>query len=261
MSQQYFPSFALPDSTQAGSTTQTGIGSMIAEQTITDSGLLQTLRAAQETRKQCLETIALFDEHSRASTNIDLDEAILQQERRLNAHLAVLRGLNRKAVLGVRPVKQETNEARQEIDGLHLQLQNLYYEQRHLRGEIRSAESYDHKHMRLPMVSVEEFIAQHPEHAASSEHDLTLARIKDEHEARLALEGERLELVKRKEALLKETGAKKEELNKLDTEIEKWIGGQESVKKIFDAREKKLAERLEKEEQERAATEQKLEAT
>nr|GFD57658.1 hypothetical protein [Tanacetum cinerariifolium] len=41
-----------------------------------------------------------------------------------------------------RRTKQETSEARQEIDELHLQLQNLYYEQRHLRGEIRGCEEY-----------------------------------------------------------------------------------------------------------------------
>ena len=31
----------------------------------------------------------------------------------------------------------------QEIDALHLQLQNLYYEQRHLRGEIAGCEDYE----------------------------------------------------------------------------------------------------------------------
>jgi hypothetical protein len=51
--------------------------------------------------------------------------------------------LNRKAILGVRSTKQETGEARQEIDALHLQLQNLYYEQRHLRGEIAGCEDYE----------------------------------------------------------------------------------------------------------------------
>lgn len=92
------------------------------------------------------------------------------------------------------------------------------------------------------MISAEEFLALHPEHSDSSEHDLTIARIQDEYAARQALEEQRQQSVKRKEALVKETTAKKEELGKLDAEIEKWLSGQESVKKVFEAREKKTAE-------------------
>ena len=53
----------------------------------------------------------------------------------------------------------------------------------------------------------------------SNEHDLTVARIQDEHTARQQLEDQRQALQKRKEALLKETNAKKEELSKLDVEV------------------------------------------
>ena len=73
----------------------------------------------------------------------------------------------------------------------------------------------------------------------SNEHDLTVARIQDEHTARQQLEDQRQALQKRKEALLKETNAKKEELSKLDVEVEKWIAGESNVWKILDAREKK----------------------
>jgi THO complex subunit 5 len=92
------------------------------------------------------------------------------------------------------------------------------------------------------MIPVDEFIAQYPEHATSDEHELTMARIEDEQRARQELNLQRQMLVKRKDALLKETGAKKDELNKLDEGIEKWLGGQEAPRKIFEAREKKLAD-------------------
>jgi THO complex subunit 5 len=97
------------------------------------------------------------------------------------------------------------------------------------------------------MLPVESFVEAHPEAAGMSEHDLTIARIEDEHRARQALEEQRLELVKRKDALVKETNAKKDELGKLDTEVEKWVGGLDGVKGIFEAREKKERERVEKE--------------
>jgi THO complex subunit 5 len=46
--------------------------------------------------------------------------------------------------------------------------------------------------------------------------------------------------MKRKEALVKETSAKREELARLDGEVEKWIAGESNVRKIFEAREKKM---------------------
>jgi THO complex subunit 5 len=75
---------------------------------------------------------------------------------------------------------------------------------------------------------------------------LTVARIQDEHAARQQLEDQRQALQKRKEALLKETNAKKEELGKLDVEVEKWIAGESNVRKIFEAREKKAKQAEEK---------------
>jgi len=51
--------------------------------------------------------------------------------------------MTRRAIFSVRQAKVDTAEARSEIDTLHLQLQNLHYEQRHLRGEISACESYE----------------------------------------------------------------------------------------------------------------------
>lgn len=112
---------------------------------VTDASLQSVLTAADLARTQSLAILDLLDAHHASS---DLDPTAQQlelsaQQKKLNAHLAHLRGLNRKAVLGVRSTKQETGEARQEIDALHLQLQNLYYEQRHLRGEIAGCEDYE----------------------------------------------------------------------------------------------------------------------
>lgn len=112
---------------------------------IADPALQPVLAAADSARTQSLAILDLLDSYH-ASTDADPLAQQLElstQQKRLHAHLAQLRGLNRKAVLGVRSTKQETAEARQEIDALHLQLQNLYYEQRHLRGEIAACEDYE----------------------------------------------------------------------------------------------------------------------
>ena len=105
-------------------------------------------------------------------------------------------------------------------------------------GRLTSLSS-SHIYSSLPLTTPEEFLAAHPEHAASDEHDLTVARIQDEHAARHYLDDRRQALQKRKEALLREANAKKEELSKLDGEVEKWIAGESGVRKIFEAREKK----------------------
>ena len=217
---------------------------MTTEQLVTDPALLEVLNAAIEARRQCLQIIDELELQSQ-SDGTDLEAANFRMRKQMNAKLATLRGLNRKAVLGVRDTKQETTEARQEIDSLHLQLQNLYYEQRHLRGEIAACEDYDHKYQQLPMVSVDEFLSAHPEHAQDSDHDLTIARIQDEHAARQALEEDRLALAKRKEVLVKETTAKKDELGKLDQEIEKWVAAQGDIRKIFDERDAAAAKVME----------------
>lgn len=92
------------------------------------------------------------------------------------------------------------------------------------------------------MIPADEFLAQHPEHADLSDHDLTIARIQDEHTARQGLEAQRQALLKRKEALVKETMIKKDELSKLDVEMEKWVDGQTAVRGVFDAHYAKVDE-------------------
>ena len=114
---------------------------------ITDPALRSVLAAAEHSRTQSQAILDLLDSyHSSSAPAADPLAQQLElnaQQKRLNAHLGQLRGLNRKAILDVRSTKQETAEARQEIDALHLQLQNLYYEQRHLRGEIAGCEGYE----------------------------------------------------------------------------------------------------------------------
>lgn len=129
---------------QLNTTTTTTI--MSATSIITDPVLTSVLAAAHETRQQCnsiLDFISSQNTSASASTAVYEDTQLLTAQKTLSTRLAILRGLNRKAILSVRSTKHETSEKRQEIDALHLQLQNLYYEQRHLRGEIRACEDYE----------------------------------------------------------------------------------------------------------------------
>jgi hypothetical protein len=118
---------------------------MKVNEIVTDPSLQPVLRTSAETLAQCHKLLSLLEPTS--SSSPPSQETLLEiskQQKFLFALLARLRGLNRDAILGVRATKQATAEARQEIDRLHLHLQNLYYEQRHLNGEIAACESYEY---------------------------------------------------------------------------------------------------------------------
>ena len=199
--------------------------------------------------------------------------AVSRAQKPLFAHLAHLRAQNRRLAHVVRDTKALTSESRAEVDTLHLSLQNLYYESRHLAGEIAACEEYDHPYRRLPLISEEEFMQSQPEwqekrysrmttkkgvdgptddaddtndnvmkeqgDMAQAEDDsgqeaFMKARIQAEHTERLQLEEQRKKLVARKMELVKENAKRKEELGKLDKELEAFIEAARPIQKTFE---------------------------
>ncbi|KAH8602869.1 Fms-interacting protein-domain-containing protein [Bisporella sp. PMI_857] len=201
---------------------------MAVDDIVADPALKRALEVSNRTRDQA---IALLDLVSSASpTPIEISK----QQKLLIAYLAQLRGLHRDAHVGARETKAATAEMRQEVDKLHLHLQNLYYEQRHLQGEIDACESYDHKYMQLPLIPVEQFKAEHPEHADADEDALMIARIDHEHAGRLALEEERQALLKKRQGLIAENKKRKDDLANLDRDLEKFIDAAKPIQKLFE---------------------------
>ncbi|EER23005.1 THO complex subunit 5 [Coccidioides immitis RS] len=208
---------------------------MAVNDIITDPSLLPVLKASSETLTQCQNLLGLLD--PTALTSPLPQETVLnisKQQKLVFALLSQLRGLNREAILNVRATKQATAEARQEIDRLHLHLQNLYYEQRHLSGEIAACESYDHPYTSLPLIPVQEFLAIYPEHANSNDNELMIARINHEHAEREKLEQARQELLKRKQALIAENKKRKDDLASLDLDLERFIDAAKPIQKLFE---------------------------
>ncbi|MCJ1478039.1 hypothetical protein MMC13_006714 [Lambiella insularis] len=210
---------------------------MSVEDIVIDTFLRSVLDTSTKTRQQC---IALLDQSGTASVSardtppLDTELDLSKEQKLLYSYLAQLRGSNRTAWFAVRQTKQATAEARSEIDRLHLQLQNLYYEQRHLRGEISACESYDHKYQRLPLIPVDEFLKQFPEHEQDDEHALMIARIGHEHAEREALEQARQSLLKKKQGLIADNKKRKDDLASLDKDLEKFIDAAKPIQKIFE---------------------------
>ena len=110
---------------------------------VTDPSLRTLLDISSQAREQALGLLDLVS----STPNPPSAEAQIQiskQQKLLYGYLAQLRGSVRDATFGARDTKAATAEARQEVDRLHLQLQNLFYEQQHLQGEIAACESYEY---------------------------------------------------------------------------------------------------------------------
>jgi len=216
---------------------------MAIDNLITDTTLIPLLHTSQASLAQTLSLVSWLEEHAAiAAPSVDLQLDLSQQQKILHAYLAKLRGQHRSAAFGVRATKQDTAEARQEVDRLLLQLQNLYYEQRHLMGEIGACEGYEydldlpvriekkltgtsHAYRHLPLLPVDEYLALFPDQAGLSEQELMPLRIEYEKNERDKMEHQRLELVKIKEGLVKDNTRKKDELKKLDEKLEAMIDG------------------------------------
>lgn len=80
-----------------------------------------------------------------------------------------------------------------------------------------------HKYLQLPLIPVEEFLTEHPEHSEAGEVALTIARIDHEHAIRMALEEQRQGLLKKKQGLIADNKKRKDDLANLDKDLEKFI--------------------------------------
>ncbi|KKA29701.1 hypothetical protein TD95_005373 [Thielaviopsis punctulata] len=209
---------------------------MAVDKIVSDPGLSATLSTSNKAQLTAQQLTDLLDA-SLVSPNDLTHERQMQlaaKYQELDCELSQLRLLNRSAVMSARNTKAQTAEARQEIDRLHLQLQNLYYEQRHLQGEIEACNSYDHSYQKLPLISEEEFFALFPELKDADEDAIMVARIEHERSEREALEQQRQELLKRKQKLISDNKKRANDLANLDTNLEKFIDAAKPIQKLFE---------------------------
>ncbi|KAG7142000.1 THO complex subunit 5 like protein [Verticillium longisporum] len=123
---------------------------------VSDLRLDAVLRTSAESREQADALVALLSIADEAGARLpaDLEATLSKQQKLLFTNIAHLRGLHRAAHFSARETKATTAEDRQAVDTLHLQLQNLYYEQRHLQGEIAACDEYDRRAGGLAMIAL-----------------------------------------------------------------------------------------------------------
>lgn len=107
--------------------------------TLTDPSILHVRDTINQIKLVVARIISL-----RSRPDLSDDEQIqLQTDQKKLTNLKImLRGFNREMYLQNRAVKQTTSEAKAQVDNLYLALQNLKYEQQHLRSEIQDCRNY-----------------------------------------------------------------------------------------------------------------------
>lgn len=108
----------------------------------TDPSLRECLDVTDRTRLLCYEVLATRETSSQGELTEDERINQCRIQKQLNALTTQLKGLHRAAIMSAREAKETTSEVRREVDRLRLQLQNLYYEQSHLRGEITACREF-----------------------------------------------------------------------------------------------------------------------
>ncbi|KAF2015870.1 hypothetical protein BU24DRAFT_462091 [Aaosphaeria arxii CBS 175.79] len=198
--------------------------------------------ANQELARQVNELVEYQIENPelKSSTNnadVEKEKAVKREienrKKAIRAQLAVIKSLYRQSVIRVREEKAQTSDSRNVNDTLILQLHNLKYEEQSLSSEISAAQNYDHKYMKLPLISVEEFLELFPDHQESSEHDIMTARIEHEYQVRMKLEERRQEKLKQKQMLIAEVKKRKDDLTKLDGMLERFIEAAAPIQKVL----------------------------
>lgn len=84
-----------------------------------------------------------------ASEDDEIQQQIATDQKKLSNLKIMLRGFNREMYLENRSVKTATSEAKAQVDNLYLNLQNLKYEQQHLRSEIQDCRNYVYSSLSL----------------------------------------------------------------------------------------------------------------
>ncbi|KAK1789760.1 hypothetical protein P4O66_015651 [Electrophorus voltai] len=144
-----------------------------------------------------------------------------ERRRRGSVQFIALKKLNRMAHMRLKKARDQTHEAKQRVDVLHLQLQNLLYEVLHLQKEIGKCLEFRSQHEEIELVSVDEFFQEAPAEISrphltkEDPHQLTLARLDWELEQRKRLAEQYKSSLCTKEKILKGIEMKKEYLNSL----------------------------------------------
>ncbi|KAK9354839.1 Fms-interacting protein-domain-containing protein [Lipomyces doorenjongii] len=214
-----------------------------------------------------------MDVDGEAAVVISKDPAVVTAEsefagvaKALLAHSFHLRKMNRLYQVSSKDTKEYIAQKRIEVDRLQLELQNMYYRQRYLRKEIELCNDFPSSHTLIDFVPLEQFYEDNPDfrpHGGSpkpngggspkeptaadedtamaedrnelrlNQHKLMLARLEDERTRRLKMEENRKELSQIRSSLVAENKKRKEDLESLDAQLQRFIESATPIQNVF----------------------------
>ncbi|KAA1115471.1 hypothetical protein PGT21_036784 [Puccinia graminis f. sp. tritici] len=141
---------------------------------------------------------------------------------------ARLKSINRSSSSMVSSFKSQTQLIRNQVDQIHLDLQNLIYERRHLEKEIKKCQEFESEYQNISIHSLEEYFARNPEDKRDGPeeidgHELMIKRLKFELSERKRFEAEKKELLQKKLKLSKENDEKKSKLDELEKQLDRFV--------------------------------------
>lgn len=168
------------------------------------------------------------------------DSDVSESRIRCTLLFTILKKLNRLAHMRCKKARERTQESKQKVDSLHLQLQNLLYEVMHLKKEITKCLEFKSKDEEIELVSEAEFFRDAPNEISKPDvtkgdsHKLMLARLDWELEQRKKLAVQKEQFLKKKETLLKEIHTKKEFLDSLQPRLENILKATQPVQEYMN---------------------------
>ncbi|POW09877.1 hypothetical protein PSTT_06535, partial [Puccinia striiformis] len=141
---------------------------------------------------------------------------------------ARLKFINRNSSSMVSNFKSQTQKVRNQVDQIHLDLQNLVYERRHLEKEIKKCQEFESEYQNISIHSLEEYFERNPEDKREEPdvidpHELMIKRLKFELSERKRFEAEKKELLQKKLKLSKENDEKKSKLDELEKQLDRFV--------------------------------------
>ena len=144
--------------------------------------------------------------------------------RQCRLSFVTLKKCNRSAQIRNKHAREKTQEGKQEVDGLHLQLQNLLYEITHLKKEINKCLQFKSKDQEIDLVSEEELKSKEQgknkdKNLSEDSHKCMLARLDWELKERKSLTAKKQNYVVQKKIISQEIQTKNEFLNGLEPQL------------------------------------------
>jgi len=180
----------------------------------------------------------LFQEREKRLMNNEPIENIPEDILTTSSLLTMdLKQINRTLYIDNRNIKQVTQDEKQKMDKLNLELKNLDYERLHLKKEIEKCSQLKTTYQDIDMIPLEEFLEVAPDslkNGNDNPHRQMINRLSFELEERKRLSKAEKELIDDKKKINEKLIKQKEKLNQIDEQLEQMIKNsftlQESLK-------------------------------